>query len=147
MCVYIGNVNDMMTVLFPLLDENVLYTTKWLDYQDLNQLVVNYLSTATTARLSSDRSLWAKTIMQGMNSTRTLYDYNLIPKQDVVNKYWLLGVFGRRGNHLVFVFSFGKQHSPSGGLQPEPEGKKKFSALFPNWATYSKFNGIKSYSS
>ena|SRR5947207_211055 len=49
-CVYsIGKVNDLLTVLFPLLDQNKLYTTKWLDYQDF-KIVVNFLSTASTTR-------------------------------------------------------------------------------------------------
>lgn len=90
-CVYsIGNVNDLLTVLFPLLDRYSLYTTKWLDYQDF-KLVVNYLSTARTTRLTENQLVWAKTIMQGMNSNRTHYDYSLIPQLKVVYPFWLVG--------------------------------------------------------
>nr|QVG61567.1 hypothetical protein [Rhizoctonia sp.] len=90
-CVYsIGNVKDLLTVLFPLLDKNLLYTTKWLDYQDFKS-VVKYLSTASTTRLSEDQLVWAKTIMQGMNSNRTHYDYSLIPSLKLVDRFWWLG--------------------------------------------------------
>ena len=44
-------------VLFPLLDQNKLYTTKWLDYQDF-KIVVNYLNTANTTRLSEEQLVW-----------------------------------------------------------------------------------------
>lgn len=111
-CVFtISNVNDLNTVLFPLLDSCFLYTTKWLDYRDF-KLAVNYLSTASTTRLSSERLLWVNSIMQGMNSTRTQYDYSLIPKLDVINKYWLLGFVEGEGTfgfkNLVPYFQIGQ---------------------------------------
>ena len=90
-CVYsIGNARDLLTVLLPLLDRNLLYTTKWLDYLDFKSVVI-YLSTASTTRLSEERLVWVKTIMQGMNSNRTHYDYSLIPSLEVVDPFWLLG--------------------------------------------------------
>ena len=90
-CVYsIGNAGDLLTVLLPLLDRNLLYTTKWLDYLDFKSVVI-YLSTASTTRLSEERLVWVKTIMQGMNSNRTHYDYSLIPSLEVVDPFWLLG--------------------------------------------------------
>ena len=92
-CVYsIGNINDLLTVLFPLLDQCPLYTTKWLDYQDF-KLVVNYLSAASTTRLSENQLAWAKTIMQGMNSNRTHYDYSLIPQLKVVDPFWVVRIY------------------------------------------------------
>ena len=115
-CVYsIGNINDLLTVLFPLLDQCPLYTTKWLDYQDF-KLVVNFLSAASTTRLSENQLVWAKTIMQGMNSNRTHYDYSLIPQLKVLDPFWLLGfieaeaTFGFKG--LVPYFQIG-QHTRS----------------------------------
>lgn len=90
-CVYsIANVNDLLTVLFPILDQYVLYTTKWLDYLDFKTVAL-YLSTATTTRLSAERLIWINSIMQGMNSTRTEYNYNLITKLTVVEPFWFLG--------------------------------------------------------
>lgn len=40
-CVLIvNNVKDLITVLFPLLDNYNLYTTKWLDYLDFKKVVL-----------------------------------------------------------------------------------------------------------
>lgn len=115
-CVYsIGKVSDLLTVLFPLLDQNKLYTTKWLDYQDF-KIVVNYLNTANTTRLSEEQLVWVKNLMQGMNLNRTHYDYSLIPSLSVVDPYWLIGFIEAEGTfgfkNLVPYFQIG-QHTRS----------------------------------
>ena len=46
----ITDIREMQNVLFPLLDINTLFTTKWLDYLDFKS-VVNYLYNAIMQRL------------------------------------------------------------------------------------------------
>ena len=48
----ITNIRDMQNVLLPLLDNYNLFTTKWLDNLDF-KLVVNFLSSANTTRVSN----------------------------------------------------------------------------------------------
>jgi hypothetical protein len=56
-CIFvINNVKELQTVLIPLLDQYNLFTTKWLDYLDF-KLIVNYLSTVNTTRLTEDAAI------------------------------------------------------------------------------------------
>lgn len=79
----------MQKVLIPLLDKYNLFTTKWLDYLDF-KLVVKFLSSTNTTRVSNTKLEWANSIKNNMNSSRTLFNYSLIPTLKV-NPYWLLG--------------------------------------------------------
>ena len=89
--------NSLITVLFPLLDQYRLFTTKWLDYLDF-KLVVAHLSNSNTTRLTTIQLDWVKSIMSGMNSGRTSYNYDLItPNRLIVNPYWLLGFIEAEG--------------------------------------------------
>lgn len=91
----ITDIREMQIVLFPLLDLNTLFTTKWLDYLDFKS-VVNYLPSAKTTRVSGEKLEWAISIMNNMNSRRTEYNYSLIPAL-LVNPYWLLGFIEGEG--------------------------------------------------
>ena len=54
-CVFIiSNVENLLNVLFPLLDKYKLYTTKWIDYIDFKS-VVSILVNSNTTRLSSSQ--------------------------------------------------------------------------------------------
>jgi hypothetical protein len=50
----ITNIRDIQNVLLPLLDNYNLFTIKWLDYLDF-RLVVNYLSSANTTKVSNEK--------------------------------------------------------------------------------------------
>jgi hypothetical protein len=50
----ISNIRDMQNILLPLLDNYNLFTTKWLDYLDF-KLVVNYLSSTNTTKVSGEK--------------------------------------------------------------------------------------------
>jgi len=91
----ISDVNSLITVLFPLLVQYRLFTTKWLDYLDF-KLVVAHLSSSNTTRLTSIQLDWVKSIMSGMNSGRTSYNYDIIPTL-IVNPYWFLGFIEAEG--------------------------------------------------
>ena len=58
--------------------------------------MVKYLSSAETTRVSNDNLEWAISIMNYMNSRRTVYNYLLIPTL-LVNPYWLLGFIEGEG--------------------------------------------------
>jgi hypothetical protein len=72
----------MQNILLPLLDNYNLFTTKWLDYLDF-KLVVNYLSSTNTTKVSGEKLDWAISIMNNMNSSRIVYNYSLIPNLQV----------------------------------------------------------------
>jgi hypothetical protein len=50
----ISNIRDIQNVLLPLLDIYNLFTIKWLDYLDF-KLVVNYLSSTNTTKVSAEK--------------------------------------------------------------------------------------------
>lgn len=103
-CVFvISNVNELNTVLLPLLDQNKLFTTKWLDYLDF-KLVVNYLSTAKTTRITEDIAIWVNPLISNKNSGRTEFNYSLIPTI-VINPFWLLGFIEAEGTFGFKNFS------------------------------------------
>jgi len=59
-CVFIiSDTKDLINVLFPLLDEYKLYTTKWLDYNDFKKVVL-FLSNSNTTRISLAQLAWVK---------------------------------------------------------------------------------------
>lgn len=114
-CLFIiSDVKSLLTVLFPLLVKYQLYTTKWLDYLDFKSVVL-FLSYSSTTRLSLSQLEWIRGIMYQMNSGRTQYNYNLIPKI-TVNPFWLLGFIEAEGTfgfkNLSPYFQVG-QHSRS----------------------------------
>ena len=92
----ITNIRDMQKVLIPLLDKYNLFTTKWLDYLDF-KLVVKFLSSTNTTRVSNTKLEWANSIKNNMNSSRTVFNYSLIPTLKV-NPYWLLGFIEGEGS-------------------------------------------------
>lgn len=95
-CLFIlDNVQELITVLFPLLDANTLYTTKYLDYVDFKRVVL-LVASLPSAQLVGMNLTLVKELMSNMNSTRTLIDYDRIPPI-VVNAYWLLGLIEGEG--------------------------------------------------
>ena len=95
-CLFIiSDVNNLLTVLFPLIDKYHLYTTKWLDYVDFKSVVL-ILAEKNTTRLSSSELDLVRSIMSRMNSGRTEYNYDLIPTI-IVNPFWLLGFIEAEG--------------------------------------------------
>ena len=92
----ITNIRDMQNVLLPLLDNYNLFTTKWLDYLDI-KLMVTFLSSTNTTRVSNTKLEWANSIKNNMNSSRTVFNYSLIPTLKV-NPYWLLGFIEGEGS-------------------------------------------------
>nr|AAX34435.1 LAGLIDADG homing endonuclease [Cyclocybe aegerita] len=112
-CLYsITNTRDIKNVLLPLLDNYKLYTSKWLDYIDF-KLVINYLSSSNTTKVSNEKLEWANSIINNMNSTRINYNFSLIPNLQV-NPYWLLGFIEGEGTfgfkNLTPYFQIG-QHT------------------------------------
>jgi hypothetical protein len=85
----------LINVLFPLLDRYSLYTTKYLDYIDFKS-AVNLLFSLSTTRLSGEEFIFIKSIISNMNSTRTTYNYDIIPSL-VVDPFWLLGLIEGEG--------------------------------------------------
>lgn len=96
-CVFvIYKVEDLINVLLPLLDKHNLFSTKWLDYLDF-KLVVNYLSTASTTRLSEEKASWVKPLISNMNAGRIEFNYSLIPTIITIDPFWLLGFIEAEG--------------------------------------------------
>jgi hypothetical protein len=79
----------MQKVLIPLLDKYNLFTTKWLDYLDF-KLVVKFLSSTNTTRVSNTKLEWANSIKNNMNSSRTVFNYSLIPTLNSQSKSLLV---------------------------------------------------------
>ena len=95
-CLYtISDLYSLKTVLLPFLDEYNLLTSKWLDYLDFKS-VVNYLYTTGSSRLSAEKLAWASTIINGMNSGRTVFNRSLMPAI-TINPFWLLGFIEAEG--------------------------------------------------
>lgn len=133
-CVYIiSNVQDLLNVLFPLLDEYKLFTTKWLDYLSFKS-AAEHLSAASTTLLNPMELAWAKNLMANMNSGRTSYDYSLIPPI-VINPYWLLGFIEGEGTfglkNLVPYFQLGQHSRNSLVLQAISDYLKSLPQSFP----------------
>lgn len=112
-CLFIiYDINSLKTVLFPLLDQYNLYTTKWLDYVDF-KYVVYYLLNANTTLLTAENYDKFDKIIKNMNLRRTSINYSKIPTI-IVNPYWLLGFIEAEGTfglkNLSPFFQIG-QHS------------------------------------
>lgn len=109
----IGNVDQLINVLFPLLDQYNLLTTKWLDYIDFKAATMYRFEFGSA--LYGEKLEWIKSIMASMNSGRSQYDYAQIPSP-VINPFWLLGFIEGEGTfgmkNLVPYFQVG-QHSRS----------------------------------
>lgn len=104
-CVFvIYKIEDLTNVLFPLLDQYNLFTTKWLDYLDF-KLVVNYLITARTTRLNEELALWIHPLIKGMNLGRTEFNFSLIPAIITIDSFWLLGFIEAEGTFGLKNFS------------------------------------------
>lgn len=88
-CVYsLTDLSILINVLFPLLDQYKLLTTKWLDYLDFKSARVFLLNNQPT--LTDSQLSWAKDLIKGMNSTRKSYNDRVIPSM-IITPYWLLG--------------------------------------------------------
>lgn len=104
-CVFvISRLEDLKNVLLPLLDQYNLFTTKWLDYLDF-KLIVNFLSTASTTRLSEEMAVWVHPLISGMNLGRTEFNYSLIPTITTIDPFWLLGFIEAEGTFGLKNFS------------------------------------------
>jgi len=104
-CVFvIYKLKDLTTVLFPLLDQYNLFTTKWLDYLDF-KLVVNSLLAAKTTRLTEEQAVWIHPLIKGMNLGRTEFNYSLIPAIITIDSFWLLGFIEAEGTFGLKNFS------------------------------------------
>ena len=90
----ISNVKDLINILFPLLDKYNLYTSKWLDYIDFKK-VVYFLSKSETTRLSLSELEKIQNIISNMNTGRTEFNNNLIPKI-VVNPFLIIRIYRSR---------------------------------------------------
>ncbi len=91
----IRDARALVNVLFPILDQYHLFTTKWLDYLDF-KLVTQHLLQAGTSRLCEELLIRARGIMSNMNSGRVTYDFSIIPSI-VVEPFWLLGFIEGEG--------------------------------------------------
>jgi len=104
-CVFvISRLDDLKNVLLPLLDQHNLFTTKWLDYLDFC-LIVNFLSTASTTRLTEEMAVWVHPLISGMNLGRTEFNYSLIPTIITIDPFWLLGFIEAEGTFGLKNFS------------------------------------------
>lgn len=74
----IDNVHDLVTVLFPLLEQYTLRTVKYLDFLDFKLAVLLLQSSASTRIVGSDRA-YVTGLILGMNSGRGVFDFGLIP--------------------------------------------------------------------
>ena len=108
-CVLIVNdVKDLTTILFPLLDNYNLYTTKWLDYLNFKKVVL-FLSESNTTRVPLSQLEEIKNIINNMNKGRTDSNYSLIPNL-VVNPFLLLGfIVADFGFKLKSLFQIGPE--------------------------------------
>lgn len=94
-CMYkLTDLSVLINVLFPLLDQYKLLTSKWLDYLDFISATI-YL-TNNKAKLATTELSWALNLIEGMNSTRTFYNYKLMPSM-IITPYWLLGFIEGEG--------------------------------------------------
>lgn len=106
----INNTADLINVLFPILDQYKLLTTKYLDYQDfckvVNKLIINNSSVFTGSDLT-----WLENCIKNMNSGRDIINYELIPNTSVT-LFWLLGFIEGEGSfgfkNLVPYFQIGQ---------------------------------------
>lgn len=78
----ITNAGDLINVLFPILDQYKLLTTKYLDYLDFVK-VVNKLITNKSSVFIGEDLTWLKNCIKNMNSGRDVIDYSLIPNTSV----------------------------------------------------------------
>jgi hypothetical protein len=133
-CVFIiSNVRDLVNVLFPLIDNYKLFTTKWLDYLSFKS-AANYLLTAPTTLLDPLKLAWANNLMANMNAGRSSYDYSLIPPI-VIDPYWLLGFIEGEGTfglkNLVPYFQLGQHSRNSMVLEAISDYLKSLPQSFP----------------
>jgi hypothetical protein len=78
-CVFsISNLFDLINILFPLLNQYPLYTTKYLDYLDF-KYAVELLSNSKSTRIEGNDLLFVNILIQNMNQKRKSYNYSLIP--------------------------------------------------------------------
>ena len=103
----IGKLQDLITVLLPLLEMHSLRTTKYLDYIDFKK-ILHLLSSSPSTKLSGTSLTTAKSIISGMNSTRSEYDYSRIHNLNKIDPYWLLGLIEGEG-----TFGFLRRQSSS----------------------------------
>ena len=80
----IDNLHDLSAVLFPLLEQYSLRTVKYLDYMDFKSAVL-LLQSSTTARIVGSDLVYAKSLILGMNSGRTSYNYRAIPNWPITS--------------------------------------------------------------
>jgi hypothetical protein len=136
----ISDKESLLNVLFPILETNKLYTTKWLDYMDFKSVVL-FLSTLNTTRLSPSELDWVNSIISNMNSQRKTYDYNLIPNF-IVDPFWLLGFIEGEGTfgykNLSPYFQIGQNIRNSHVL----ETIANYLQLLPKCFTFTQYSKI-----
>lgn len=78
----INNTADLINVLFPILDQYKLLTTKYLDYLDFCEVVKKVVINKSSVFIESDLT-WLKTCIKNMNTGRQAINYSLIPNTPV----------------------------------------------------------------
>ena len=91
----INNTADLINVLFPILDQYKLLTTKYLDYQDFSKVVKKLVINNSSVFIGSDLT-WLKNCIKNMNSGRHVINYELIPNTPVT-LFWFLGFIEGEG--------------------------------------------------
>ena len=101
----ITNAGDLINVLFPILDQYKLLTTKYLDYLDFVK-VVNKVITNKSSVFTGENLTWLKNCIKNMNSGRDVIDYSLIPNTPVT-LLWLIGfIEGVKKRSFFSTFGF-----------------------------------------
>jgi hypothetical protein len=106
----INNTGDLINVLFPILDQYKLLTTKYLDYLDFCKVVKKLVANNSSVFIGSDLT-WLKACIKNMNSGRDVIHYELIPNTPVT-LFWFIGFIEGEGSfgfkNLVPYFQIGQ---------------------------------------
>ena len=111
----ITNAGDLINVLFPILDQYKLLTTKYLDYLDFAK-VVKKLVTNKSSVFTGEDLTWLKICIKNRNSGRDVIDFSNegVRPNTPVTLLWLLGFIEGEGTfgfkNLVPYFQIG-QHA------------------------------------
>lgn len=98
----ISNTTDLINVLFPILDQYKLLTTKYLDYLDFCKVVKKLVITNNSVFIDSDLT-FVKDTIKNMNSGRYVINYELIPNTPVT-LFW--GFIEGEGGLKILYLTF-----------------------------------------
>lgn len=114
-CVFIiRKTSDLMNVIIPLIENNKLHTSKYLDFLDFKACVTLIYNQGSV--IDNQNLDWVKICIKGMNSGRTEIKTSLLPEIPV-NLFLLLGfiegegTFGLKG--LVPYFQVAQHNENS----------------------------------